>query len=176
MSDTRASNNKPSRRRVLRGAAALTGAAIGSSAIRGFPTLWAQNIKDVTLIMMAVPQVAIPQIAAKASKDLGFKIVMQVVDQQTQLQRTVTAPTSFDIVNNDNSTFKYVEHSGVSKPIPVKNYKWWDETLSMFTTGKLANGEMVSERGCRRSPPGSGRARTPSRLPDRHGLAIRPSG
>ena len=37
-----------SRRRVLRGAAALAGAAIGSGAVRGFPTLWAQNIKDIT--------------------------------------------------------------------------------------------------------------------------------
>jgi putative spermidine/putrescine transport system substrate-binding protein len=38
-----------SRRSVLKGGAAFAGAAIGSGAITGFPTIWAQNIKDVTL-------------------------------------------------------------------------------------------------------------------------------
>ncbi|MEM8540969.1 MAG: twin-arginine translocation signal domain-containing protein, partial [Pseudomonadota bacterium] len=38
-----------SRRTLLKGTAATAGAAIGSGAITGFPTIWAQNIKDVTL-------------------------------------------------------------------------------------------------------------------------------
>ena len=36
------------RRTVLKGAAATAGLAAGSGAISGFPTIWAQNIKDVT--------------------------------------------------------------------------------------------------------------------------------
>ena len=39
-----------SRRGILKGATAVAGAAIGSGAITGFPTIWAQNIKDVVLI------------------------------------------------------------------------------------------------------------------------------
>ena len=32
------------RRKVLKGAAGLAGAALGSGAVTGFPTLWAQNM------------------------------------------------------------------------------------------------------------------------------------
>jgi putative spermidine/putrescine transport system substrate-binding protein len=132
---------------VLRGAAAVAGAVIGSDAVRGFPTIWAQNVKDVTLIMMGPPQSAIKQIADRATKDLGFTVAMQVVDQATLTQRSLTQPQSFDIVSNDNSTIKYVEHAGVFKPISVKDYKLWDKTLPMFTTGKLPNGKTVSNQG-----------------------------
>src|SRR4051794_3791768 len=38
-----------SRRGLLTGASVLAGAVIGSGAIGGFPTIWAQNIKDVTI-------------------------------------------------------------------------------------------------------------------------------
>jgi putative spermidine/putrescine transport system substrate-binding protein len=38
-----------SRRSVLKGGAAAIGAAAGSGVITGFPTIWAQNIKDITL-------------------------------------------------------------------------------------------------------------------------------
>ncbi len=39
------------RRGLLQGvAAAGAGAAIGSGAITGFPTIWAQNVKDITLV------------------------------------------------------------------------------------------------------------------------------
>ena len=34
------------RRRLLQSGAALGGLAAGSGALRGFPTIWAQNIKD----------------------------------------------------------------------------------------------------------------------------------
>jgi putative spermidine/putrescine transport system substrate-binding protein len=40
---------KLSRRQVLKGAAAVAGAAAGSGAITGFPTIWAQEIKDIEL-------------------------------------------------------------------------------------------------------------------------------
>ena len=39
-----------SRRNLLKtGSAVVAGTAIGSNAITGFPTIWAQNIKNVTL-------------------------------------------------------------------------------------------------------------------------------
>ena len=47
------------RRAVLRGA----GVAVGSGAITGFPTIWAQNIKDVVLRHAGPPVAAIPAIA-----------------------------------------------------------------------------------------------------------------
>ena len=50
-SETKAKFN---RRLLLKGAAA-GGAVVATEAIGGFPTVWAQNIKDVTLVMPAAP-------------------------------------------------------------------------------------------------------------------------
>ncbi len=70
------------RRAVLRGAAAATGLAAGSGAITGFPTIWAQNIKDVVLHHAGPPVTAIPRIAEQATKDLGFTVHMQTVGER----------------------------------------------------------------------------------------------
>ncbi len=77
---------------MLKGGAALAGVAAGSGAITGFPTIWAQNIKDVTLTHVGQSFSVIPQIGAQASKDLGFKIDMQTVDYATQMNRLFTQP------------------------------------------------------------------------------------
>ena len=58
------------RRALLKSTAAVAGAALGSSAITGFPTIWAQNIKDIVLHHAGPPVTAIPAIAAQATKDL----------------------------------------------------------------------------------------------------------
>ena len=73
--------------------------AAGSGAITGFPTIWAQNIKDVTLTHVGQSFSVIPQIGQQASKDLGFKIDMQTVDYATQLNRLFTQPDSIDIAD-----------------------------------------------------------------------------
>ena len=65
------------RRGVLKGAAAAAGAAAGSGAIKGFPTVWAQNLKDVKLLHLGSSYSAIVDIARQASKDLGFTVEMQ---------------------------------------------------------------------------------------------------
>ncbi len=92
-----------SRRGLLKGAAIGAGAAIGSGAVSGFPTIWAQNIKDITLIHIGGSYACIKEIADQAGKDLGFKVEMQVVDPSTQLNRALTQPKSFDINNIDSS-------------------------------------------------------------------------
>ena len=74
-----------SRRRLLKGAAALGGAALGSSI--GAPTIWAQNIKDVVLRHAGAPVTAIPRIAEQATKDLGFTIQMQASEPMDLLNR-----------------------------------------------------------------------------------------
>jgi putative spermidine/putrescine transport system substrate-binding protein len=89
----------------------------------------------------------IKEIGDQAKKDLGFRAQMQAVDQATQIQRILTQQKSFDINQSDNSTIRYVEHAGVFKPIPVKDYKLWDKTLSMFTTGKFSSGKPIPREG-----------------------------
>ena len=136
-----------SRRALLKGAAMGAGAAIGSDAVTGFPTIWAQNIKDVTLIHIGGSYAAIKEIGVQATKDLGFKVEMQVVDPETQLNRTLTQPNSFDINNVDNTMISYLQGKGVLKPIPVKDYKLWDKTVPIFTIGKFPDGQADPRTG-----------------------------
>jgi hypothetical protein len=74
-----------SRRAFL--ASATAGAAIGSGAISGFPTIWAQNVKDIVLRHAGPPVSAIPRIAEQATKDLGFTVQMQTTENADLLNR-----------------------------------------------------------------------------------------
>ena len=69
-----------SRRALLKAGAAATGAAIGSDVIRGFPTIWAQEIKDIELRHVGVSYSVVKAIGDQAAKDLGFKVTMQNLD------------------------------------------------------------------------------------------------
>lgn len=136
-----------SRRRVLTGTAAAAAAAAGSGALGGFPTIWAQDVKDITLIHIGGSYAAIKEIGEQATKELGFKVEMQVVDPATQLSRSLTQPKSFDINNTDNSSITYLQGKGVLKPIAVKDYKLWEKTLPLFTIGKYLDGRPIAHEG-----------------------------
>jgi putative spermidine/putrescine transport system substrate-binding protein len=82
VSNTKASGRSrtAARRQILRGAATAAGAAIGLGAVRGFPTLWAQNIKDITINHVGGPWAVIKEIGVQARKDLDFTVEMQPTD------------------------------------------------------------------------------------------------
>ena len=77
-------NAKPqqglTRRKLLKGSAAAVGVAAGSGVITGFPTVWAQNIKDITLNHTGMSYSTLIDIARQATKDLGFTVEMSVTD------------------------------------------------------------------------------------------------
>ena len=79
-----------SRRAVLKAGAALTGAAIGSDAISGFPTIWAQEIKDIELRHAGVSYSVVKAIGDQAAKDLGFKVTMQNLDTSAAINRFIS--------------------------------------------------------------------------------------
>jgi putative spermidine/putrescine transport system substrate-binding protein len=166
MSSTRADRRRgTSRRQVLRGAAAAAGAAIGSGALRGFPTIWAQNIKDVTMIHIGLSAIVIKQIGDQATEDLGFTMKTQAVDPASQLQRLLTQPKSLDINECYASTNKYLEGKGVLKPIAVKDYKLWDKTPRCSQPANFPTAGQSRTRGCRRYGPGSGTGPTAKSSP-----------
>jgi hypothetical protein len=79
------------------GAAAVAGAAAGSDAIRGFPTIWAQEINDIELRHVGVSYSVVKAIGDQAAKDLGFKVTMQNLDTDRPvpaLRRAVLAPAA----------------------------------------------------------------------------------
>jgi putative spermidine/putrescine transport system substrate-binding protein len=136
-----------SRRSLLKGAAATAGAAVGSGFVGGFPTIWAQNIKDVTITHVGSIYTTNPTVAAQAAKDLGFKVEMQTLDQTTQINRMLTQPTSIDVTDFGNTAMGYFKGKDLIMAIPVKEYKWWDKTVPLFTQGTYADGKPYSMQG-----------------------------
>ncbi len=92
-------SNAISRRSMLKGTAAVAGTAIGSGVVTGFPTIWAQNIKDVTLRQFGTGVSNLNDVANKVKEDLGFTLEMTALDSDSVTQRAATQPKSFDIAD-----------------------------------------------------------------------------
>jgi len=135
------------RRRLLKGGAAAAGLAAGSGAMTGFPTIWAQNIKDVVITHVGQSFSVIPQIAAQASKDLGFKTDMQTVDLNSHMNRRFTQPDSIDIADVSINVVPDIMKKKIGLPIPVSKYKWWDSSMPLFTKGEYPDGRKASVEG-----------------------------
>ena len=131
-----------SRRAVLKGGAAIAGA----TAITGFPTVWAQNIKDITLVHTGMSYSTISDIAKQASQDLGFKIEMSVVDHPGLLNRMVNDPGSIDIADMEIWQTKVAVPQGVTQAAEIAKIKNWADLTPLYTEGTFA-GKEVSRQG-----------------------------
>ena len=140
-------NNHITRRRLLKGAATGAGVAIGSGLVKGFPTIWAQNIKDVKLVQVGGSYSAIIDIGRQASKDLGFQVEMQTADHDALMNRLVNEPKTIDIADTEFFAQYYMVGRNIVQPIPAKKYKWWDKTVPIFTKGEYPDGRKVSAQG-----------------------------
>jgi putative spermidine/putrescine transport system substrate-binding protein len=136
-----------SRRTLLQSVAASAGVAVGSGVISGFPTIWAQDIKDVTLLHVGGSFSAIKEIGERATKELGFTVQMQAMDPASQLSRSVAEPRTIDINDLQATSLPYLAGRGVLAPIPVSRYRLWDKTVSIFTKGVFPDGRAVSAQG-----------------------------
>jgi len=136
-----------SRRGLLKGAAAAGGLAAGSGALGGFPTIWAQNIKDVVLHHAGPPVTAIPAIAEQASKDLGFTVQMQASENADLLNRFLSQSSSIDCADISLVYMRYLIGRGVLQAIPLSKFNYWDKTLTLFTKGEYADGRKAPQQG-----------------------------
>jgi putative spermidine/putrescine transport system substrate-binding protein len=136
-----------SRRRFLTGASAAAGVAAGSGAVTGFPTIWAQNIKDVVINHAGPPVTAIPKIAEQASKDLGFKVNMQTSENADLLNRFLSQSNAMDVADVSLTYMRYITGRNVLQAIPVSKVKHWDQTIPLFTKGKYPDGRTASDQG-----------------------------
>ena len=131
-----------SRRNVLKGGAAIA----GSTAITGFPMVWAQALKDVTLVHTGMSYSTIADIARQASQDLGFKIEMSVVDHPGLTNRMVNDPASIDIADMEIWQTKVAVPQGVTQAVEIAKIKDWGQLTPLYTEGVFA-GEEVSRQG-----------------------------
>jgi len=127
------SSRRVGRRTLLAGA----GVAAGAGAFTGFPTIWAQNIKNVTLRQFGTGVSNLNAVAEKVKQDLGFTLSMTALDTDAVTQKAVTQPKSYDIADIEYFAIKKVFPTGVMQPMDAKKIKNFDKIVPIFTKGKL---------------------------------------
>src|SRR5689334_14317399 len=132
------------RRKVLKDAAGLIGAVAGSG-IAGAPTIWAQNIKNITLRQCGTGVSAFNEIAEKAKADLGFTLQMTALDSDAVVQRVVTQPNSFDIGDIEYWMVKKVFPAKTLQAMDTKKIKYFDKIVPIFTSGKLKPDSVIAQ-------------------------------
>src|SRR6266404_3546371 len=135
-----------SRRSILKAGAAATAAAIGSDVISGFPTIWAQEIKDIELRHVGVSYSVVKAIGDQAAKDLGFKVTMQNLDTSAAINRFISQPDSVDIADLEGWQAKLAAKRSVIQGIEVKKIKEFDNILPIFTKGEI-DGHKIPRQG-----------------------------
>jgi len=138
---------KVTRRTLLTGLASITGAAIGSGAVTGFPIVWAQKLNDITLVQVGGSYSSIIDIGRQATKDLGFEIKMQNAVTDALVNRAATQPESIDIADLEFWSLKKLLRRQVLRPIEVTKIKEWDKIVPIFTKGEYPDGRKVSTQG-----------------------------
>jgi putative spermidine/putrescine transport system substrate-binding protein len=133
------------RRQVLKGAAALAGAAIGSKAITGFPAVHAAD--PVTLRIAGTGVNQFKELADRCKQDLGFTIQYTSLVSDDVVKRAVTQPTSFDLLDVEYWMIKKIVPSGNLRGMDVSKIKNYDKMVPIFTTGVLPGGKTVSKQG-----------------------------
>ncbi|MEM6988486.1 MAG: twin-arginine translocation signal domain-containing protein, partial [Pseudomonadota bacterium] len=134
-----------SRRALLKGSAAVAGAAVGSGAITGFPTIWAQNIKNVTLRQFGTGVSNLNEVAAKVKEDLGFTLEMTALDSDSVTQRAATQPKSFDIADIEYWICKKVWGAGNLQAMDTSKIKNYDKIVGIFKSGKLTPESTIAQ-------------------------------
>ena len=128
-----------------RAALAFGGAALGSGAVTGFPTVWAQNIQAVTLRQAGTGVSALNAIAEQVKKDLGITLQMTVLDTDALTQRAATQPRSFDIVDIEYLAIKKVFPTGVIQAMDTSRIKNFDKIVPLFLNGRLTPGADIAQ-------------------------------
>ncbi len=136
--------NRLNRRKVLKGAAATAGLAAGFQVI-GAPTIWAQNIRDITLNHTGMSYSVLIDIARQATEDLGFTVEMSVTDHSGLLNRMATQPDSLDIADSEIWQTKVYVPQGATQAVDTTRIDLWDKITPIYTQGQFAGAEVSRE-------------------------------
>ena len=140
-------DSKPgvTRRGMLQAAAAAGGVLAGSGAITGFPTIWAQNIKNITLRQFGTGVSNLNAVAEKCKTDTGITLQMTALDSDAVTQRAITQPNSYDIADIEYWICKKVFPRSVLQPMNTKKLKYFDQVVPIFITGKLTPDSRIAQ-------------------------------
>ncbi len=138
-------NTNIGRRTALKAGLGLAGAAAGSGAITGFPTIWAQNIRNITLRQFGTGVSNLNALADKVKQDLGFTLAMTALDSDAVAQKAITQPRSYDIADIEYWICKKIFPAGVLQPMDVKRIKNYDKIVPIFITGRLSPESRIAQ-------------------------------
>ncbi len=124
---------------------ATAGVAAGSGAITGFPTIWAQKIRNITLRQFGTGVSNLNAIADKVKQDLGFTLQMTALDSDAVTQKAVTQPKSYDVADIEYWICKKVFPTGTMQPMDVKKIKNYDKIVPIFTSGRLTPTSTIAQ-------------------------------
>src|ERR1700722_10083992 len=133
------------RRRILAGAAATAGLALGSRALTGFPAVHAAE--PVTLRIAGTGVNQFKELADKCKGDLGFSVQYTSLVSDDVVKRAVTQASSFDLLDSEYWMLKKIVPSGNLRGIDTKKIKYYDQIVPIFTKGKLPDGSPVAMQG-----------------------------
>ncbi len=92
-----------------------------------------------------------PGAEQQAEKDLGFKFNIQLMGTNAQVQKSITAPESFDMLGGYNYQYFQVWPTGNFQGVDRTKLKAWNQMYPIFTKGKV----QVNNPNC---TPGQGNA------------------
>ena len=136
----------PSRRSILKGAAAVAGVAAGTKALGGFPTIWAQDTKDITINHSGMSYSTIIQIAEQATVDLPFTVEMSVTDHAGMLNRLTTQSDSIDVADIELWMRVITVPRGIYQAVDPAKITHWDKATTIYRDGEL-EGKQISRQG-----------------------------
>jgi putative spermidine/putrescine transport system substrate-binding protein len=132
------------------GAAALTGLGSVAGRASAAPERADQFTGTLRVITLGVewPQGAEQQ----AEKDLGFKFNVQPMSTNAQVQKSITAPTSFDLGGLYNYQFFQIWPTGNFQPVDRTKIEAWNGFYPLFTKGKVQPGRQDCTPGQGNAP------------------------
>ena len=135
---TDSSNKKIiSRRTMLKGSAAALSVA-AATGVGGFPTLWAQDIKDIEIRMLGSAVSHQKPLEEMAVADTGLNIQQTVVDYGTIMQRAATQPRGWDIAEPAYQQLPGIWPLGNCRAVDTRRLKHWDKVIGLYKSpGKI---------------------------------------
>jgi putative spermidine/putrescine transport system substrate-binding protein len=117
------------------GAAALTGLGAMAGRAAAAPAAAGQYTGTLNVISLGVEWP--PGSDKVAAQDLGVKFNIQLMGTNAQVQKSITAPNSFDVGGLYNYQFFQIWPTGNFQPVEVAKITAWKDFYPLFTRGKV---------------------------------------
>ena len=88
-----------------------------------------------------------PGAEQQAEKELGVKFNVQLMGTNAQVQKSITAPKSFDIGGLYNYQFQQIWPTGNFQPVDIRKIRAWGAFYPIFTKGKVQLGNRACTQG-----------------------------